>query len=511
MMKRATRKRARASATPGRAPRASAGSSAMAACGRGRGTVASRTILSLPPTARPAVDQATGAASPVGGRGDPVAAAAAAPVRPKHFRGRDLSAQTPPLRPLLLAERERERRSRSADGRAGSLPIGLGGVGALANGSRGAGVGERERGGEGGDCAGAPSGRGCVVPPRRLRPISGRGGAAAANRRGAARSGREMAEAAAAATLERLEALSCPTVAPVVPLEPAEALRLLCTPSAQRLALLEWVCSRVHPHLAARLDALRYGPKDARLRELAKLGAQLMLCRPDDMALVEGTAPPEQQLEFIRDLLDAAPPPENEGNGSPDGRYNTLQRTARFLHEVLETPEGMAALNPPSPPPLLISDGYDSPPPPRPRPSGPELDAALGAARRHLELLEAQNPELGGSSGPAPPVLPTLRVAGRDLAALATAFGAVELQDPWGALGSGAPPTLAPCGPLAPPVCQGLQQLMQSLEAVAQLGDTAAEVMRLAGGGRHRAMETRVAALQQRFQDVPKAGGPPKD
>lgn len=321
-----------------------------------------------------------------------------------------------------------------------------------------------------------------------------------------------MAEEAAAATLERLQALSCPTVVPLVPLEPAEALRLLCTPSAQRLALLEWVCSRVHPQLTARLDILRYSPKDTRLQELAELGAQLMLCRPDDMALVEGTAPPEQQLEFITDLLDAAPPPEDEGSGSPKSRHNTLHRTTLFLHEVLKTPEGMAALNPPSPPLLTISDGYDSPPPPRrPRPSGPELDAALGAARRHLELLEAQNPELGGSSGPAPPTLPTLGVVGRDLTALAAAFGAVELQDPWGALGSGAPPTLAPCGPLAPPVCQGLQQLVQSLEAVAQLGDTAAEVMRLAGGGRHQAMETRVAALQQHFQGVPKTGGPPKD
>lgn len=34
----------------------------------------------------------------------------------------------------------------------------------------------------------------------------------------------------------------------------------------------------------------------------------------------QGTAPPEQQLEFITDLLDAAPPPEDEGSGSPKSR-----------------------------------------------------------------------------------------------------------------------------------------------------------------------------------------------
>ncbi|KAM6188417.1 LOW QUALITY PROTEIN: HAUS augmin-like complex subunit 7 [Sarcoramphus papa] len=309
------------------------------------------------------------------------------------------------------------------------------------------------------------------------------------------------------------EALACPPIALVVPLEPAEALRLLCTPSARRLALLEWICSRAPP-LAARLDALQDGPKDARLRELAKLGAELMLCRADDMALVEGTAPPEQQLEFIRDLLDAAPPPGDESGDSLEISRTALRRTAQFLHEVLETPEGVTALSPPSPPPLPTFDDYDSPPPrrPRPRPSGPEeLEAALGAARRRLELLEAQSPELGGSPGPAPPALPALGVAGRDLAALATAFGATELCDsrrPWG---SGAPPALAPCGPLAPPVWQGLRQLVQSLEAAAQLGDTAAEVTRLAGGARHRAMENRLATLRQRFRDIPKTKEPPQN
>ncbi|XP_054664574.1 HAUS augmin-like complex subunit 7 [Grus americana] len=320
------------------------------------------------------------------------------------------------------------------------------------------------------------------------------------------------AAAAAAATLERLEALSCPPIALVVPLEPAEALRLLCTPSARRLALLEWVCSRVYPPLATRLDALQNGPKDARLRELAKLGAELMLCRADDMALVEGTAPPERQLEFIRDLLDAAPPAGDGSEGSPKSRRSALRLTTRFLHEVLETPEGVAALNPACPPPPPI-DRYGSPPPrrPQPRPSGPELEATLGAVRRRLEQLEAQSPELGGSPAPAPPALPALGVAGRDLAALATAFGETELWDPWGPLGSGGHPILASCGPLAPPVQQGLRKLVQNLGVVAQLNDTATEVTRLVGGPRHRAIDTRVAALRQRFGNVPKAGGPPQD
>ncbi|XP_074427529.1 HAUS augmin-like complex subunit 7 isoform X3 [Larus michahellis] len=320
--------------------------------------------------------------------------------------------------------------------------------------------------------------------------------------------------AAAAATLGRLEALSCPPVAPVVPLEPAQALQLLCTPSSRRLALLEWICSRVYPPFAARLDHLQNGPRDARLRELAKLGAELMLCRADDVALVEGTAPPERQLEFIRDLLDAAPPAAEESGSSFKSGCRALLLTDKFLHTVLETPEGGAALSPPPLPPLPAFDHRDGSPPPArapPRRSGPELEAALGAARQHLELLEAQSSRLGGSPGPAPPVLPLLGVAGRDLAALATAFGATELRDPWDPQDSGGPHALAPCGPLAPPVRQGLRQLGQSLGVAAQLGDTAAEVTRLAGGGRRQAMATRVAALQQRFGDVPQGWGSPRD
>ncbi|XP_068780247.1 HAUS augmin-like complex subunit 7 isoform X4 [Struthio camelus] len=227
--------------------------------------------------------------------------------------------------------------------------------------------------------------------------------------------------AAAAALLERLKALSCPPAAEAAPTEPPEALRLLCTPSPRRLALLEWICCRVHPPLAACLAALQDAPEDARLRELVKLGAELMLCRADDLPLAEGTAPPQQQLEFITDLLDAAPPPGDESQDPPASRG-----------------------------------------PRRPGERAPgELGAALEETRRRLELLKAQRPELGGPPGEAPPALLTLGVAARDLGALATAFGATELRDPGGPPGRGAPPTCRPCGPLAPRVHQGLRSLVQ--------------------------------------------------
>ncbi|XP_075346643.1 HAUS augmin-like complex subunit 7 isoform X3 [Mycteria americana] len=233
------------------------------------------------------------------------------------------------------------------------------------------------------------------------------------------------AAAAAAATLERLEALACPAVALLVPLEPAEALRLLCTPSARRLALLEWVCSRVHPPLAARLEALQDGPKDARLRELAKLGAELMLCRADDVALVEGTAPPEQQLEFIRDLLDAAPPPGEEDGGSPKSRRSALHRTTRFLHEVLETPEGVAALSPPSPPPLPAFDDYGSPPP--------------------------RAPSWGGRRARPPPSCPPWGWRGATWPPWLRLLGRRSCRTPGVPWARGSPPSSPPAAPWPPP------------------------------------------------------------
>ncbi|KAM4643649.1 uncharacterized protein AAGF69_015099 [Amazona ochrocephala] len=121
----------------------------------------------------------------------------------------------------------------------------------------------------------------------------------------------------------------------------------------------------------------------------------------------------------------------------------------------------------------------------------------LGETRRHLEMVEAQSPKVGGAPCPAPPLLPI----GQDLAALASAFVGTGLGVPQSLPGGAAPPEHAPCGPMAPPVCQRLRHLQQGLGAVTQLGDLATE----SGGGWRHAMETRVAALQQRLKGTPQA------
>ncbi|XP_061300192.1 HAUS augmin-like complex subunit 7 [Pezoporus flaviventris] len=202
-----------------------------------------------------------------------------------------------------------------------------------------------------------------------------------------------MAAEAAAAVVARLRALPSSPPGLEAPLEPGAALRLLCTPSRPRLALLEWICCRVNPPLAKRLDELRHGPERARLRELAALAEELMLSEAEDTALVEGTAPPEQQLGFIRDLLDAAPSREEE---EENARSSILLRASTFLQEVLESPEGVAVLNPP---PLSPSPGTPPGNPP-PRLGELELEAELGEAQKHLEMMEAEvRGGMGGFGG----------------------------------------------------------------------------------------------------------------
>ncbi|XP_072776523.1 HAUS augmin-like complex subunit 7 isoform X1 [Taeniopygia guttata] len=324
------------------------------------------------------------------------------------------------------------------------------------------------------------------LSPRRARRRDGEG--SGTNQREGRESGSQSAqsagrmaaaEAAAAATLERLEALSCPPVLGGPPRAPPAALELLCRPSPPRRALLRWACTRVHPPLSAELESL---PEEDEMRALARLGAQLMLCRADDLALVEGTAPPEQQLQFLQDLLDAVPPLETPPKTRPP-------QTTQFLLKLLETPEGGAALRPPPPPPVPVELSET---PPRPRRPLPELEAELGGVRRGLEELQAQLSNLGGSPAPSPP---NLGVLVGTLTSLAADFGASELRGP---LAPPRTPQIWGEGGRVPPVGRGLRNLSQVLGTLTQLGASAGEVTRL--GGVTEAIEPQIPPLSQRFQ-----------
>lgn len=217
----------------------------------------------------------------------------------------------------------------------------------------------------------------------------------------------------------------------------------------------------------------------------------------EEAGLQQGSAP-----QVASKLWDATPPPlrggeeeeeeeKGEGDGPPSARQ--VLSTEPLLQLLLCDPRGGAALRaPPPPPPLPPTD-----PPRAPPPTLGELQEELEAARRALEELRAQCPELGAPPSPRPPPLLALGVLGADLGAMATAFGVTELN-PGGPGGGRRDPPQHPWGALAPPTQRGLRRLAQSLEAAARLQQTWAQSSQLEGG--LRALESCLAALQHRHR-----------
>ncbi|XP_014378059.1 HAUS augmin-like complex subunit 7 isoform X5 [Alligator sinensis] len=152
-----------------------------------------------------------------------------------------------------------------------------------------------------------------------------------------------MAIAAEAAALyQRLQELGCPALEGAAPGDPDGALRLLCAPGgARRAAVLEWACMRTCPPLRELLNAIPEGRDELRAREVVKLGADLLLCHPEDLALIKGDAPPLQQLRFLESLLNAVPEPNSDASPARHGED--------ILREMLVGP-GLASLSPPDPP-----------------------------------------------------------------------------------------------------------------------------------------------------------------
>ncbi|XP_014378058.1 HAUS augmin-like complex subunit 7 isoform X4 [Alligator sinensis] len=196
-----------------------------------------------------------------------------------------------------------------------------------------------------------------------------------------------MAIAAEAAALyQRLQELGCPALEGAAPGDPDGALRLLCAPGgARRAAVLEWACMRTCPPLRELLNAIPEGRDELRAREVVKLGADLLLCHPEDLALIKGDAPPLQQLRFLESLLNAVPEPNSDASPARHGED--------ILREMLVGP-GLASLSPPDPPVVPMLRTLLPELPPRLQvPQGKsllQLHKELYEADAALALLEAE-------------------------------------------------------------------------------------------------------------------------
>ncbi|XP_050783318.1 uncharacterized protein LOC127036435 isoform X1 [Gopherus flavomarginatus] len=155
---------------------------------------------------------------------------------------------------------------------------------------------------------------------------------------------------------------------------------------------------------------------EEKTQEMAKLGSDLLLCRSDELDLIEGEASAERQLRFMEQLLDViryldAITGTDTGDSTTSSREESLRGAARkneeFLREVFSSPSLPALLAPTLPPctadikPLLLEELA---PHMRSRLSGrssgktlAELSSTLEEANAALERLSAEVCLLGGS------------------------------------------------------------------------------------------------------------------
>ncbi|XP_050784003.1 HAUS augmin-like complex subunit 7 isoform X1 [Gopherus flavomarginatus] len=314
----------------------------------------------------------------------------------------------------------------------------------------------------------------------------------------ATRAAGKMAEAAAASVYEQLKELRCPLLDGVFLPEPGAALGLLCAPSAQRLELLAWLCARANPPLQEQFATLTESQMEEKTQEMAKLGSDLLLCRSDELDLIEGEASAERQLRFMEQLLDViryldAITGTDTGDSTTSSREESLRGAARkneeFLREVFSSPSLPALLAPTLPPctadikPLLLEELA---PHMRSRLSGrssgktlAELSRTLEEANAALERLSAESSSLQGDTEPLAPgtALQTLALAACDSHQLMAAFRQVYETELREHCVRGPAPRLSPCGPLAQHLHQALTLCTQELRALAQLSDTSEQVV----------------------------------
>ncbi|XP_062975451.1 HAUS augmin-like complex subunit 7 isoform X1 [Elgaria multicarinata webbii] len=160
-----------------------------------------------------------------------------------------------------------------------------------------------------------------------------------------------MAAVAAAALFERLKELGCPALEGVYLSEAKDMQKLLCTPSAHRLDILEWICIKVYPPLREQFSSLKESQSDLKIKGIAKLGYDLWLSRADDLDLIEGKACAQKQLSFLQQLVAAIP---HEGHFTvSDSSSSTVEyfqemaiKSEEFLKQVFCSPDLQAVLNP---------------------------------------------------------------------------------------------------------------------------------------------------------------------
>ncbi|MBN3296875.1 HAUS7 protein, partial [Amia calva] len=267
---------------------------------------------------------------------------------------------------------------------------------------------------------------------------------------------------------------------------------LLCTPSLHRMDILKWICMSVCPSLSKKILVLASTQTDALIQEMAKLGFEMMLCRPDDTDLIKGSATPLRQLVFLDQLLTLVPGPQAE-KASGNSSSSSSSVTEELLGELLSSPHLPDLIHPScSPWPADIRELLL-----KREPAGKTHRTASGKAKEHSlkeasALLEKTNsvlseiyseceflkagPHSSGSGGPSVSAQ-SLRIALSDLAQLMSAFGQVYATD-FRDYCNREPPQLSVNAQVFQTTHQLLHACSQELQALQHVSETSRTVIK---------------------------------
>ncbi|XP_060108223.1 HAUS augmin-like complex subunit 7 isoform X2 [Heteronotia binoei] len=255
---------------------------------------------------------------------------------------------------------------------------------------------------------------------------------------------------AAVALYELLERLGCPALEGVFLSKPEDIQRLLCSPSPHRLDILEWICVSVYPPLQDQFSSLKESQTDMKIKDMAKLGSDLMLCRVDDLDLIEGKASVEKQLCFLSRLVAVIPTRESieiSDSGSFSSTFSRSRLPVASHERTL----------------LEVSKELE------------ETAAALQELRSQCSFLSG-NPD--GTEQPldSATALQTLKLAVSDFGQLLVAFEQVY-ESEWKRHCERPAPRLSPCGPLFKAVQRDLSLSIQELTSLAQVMETSENIV----------------------------------
>ncbi|XP_032067575.1 HAUS augmin-like complex subunit 7 [Thamnophis elegans] len=259
------------------------------------------------------------------------------------------------------------------------------------------------------------------------------------------------------------------------------------------------LCVSVYPPLREQFSSFnKESQSDLKIKGMAKLGYDLMLCRADDLDLIKGKASVQKQLHFLQQLVAVIPVQANltlsdsksdSSSYSSTGEYceEIARKNEEYVKQVFTSPDLQRVLNPESPPwsseikQLLLGEERKQKRALLPMTSHEQtlLEASeeLEKTAADLENLKAQCSFLQGNPAGVDPsdntatALQSLKLIVSDYSQLLTAFEQVyenELQKHCERPAL----QLSPCDHLFQTVHHNLLLCLQELQGLAQVTET---------------------------------------